>query len=178
MKKTLLTILTVTLLITLSSCAKEETDLPEGMALLDNGALDYYFYYPEGWTADRNDGMVSAYVSEKDRSNVSVTTFAASSEVYTVDDYLTMGDTTYFDHMKETFPDLEMITDGEETTLGSTPARQYVFTATVGGDLYKFRQVITYRGGDIFILTYTSTADAFDTHIDEVNSVVKEFKFK
>lgn len=178
MKKTALILAAVMLLITFTSCSKTESDIPEGMALLDNEAVDYYFYYPKEWAADRNDGMVSAYVSEKDRSNVSVTTFAASADVTSVEGYLTMGDTTYFDHMRETFPDLEMLSDGEETSLGGVPAKQYVFTATIAGDAYKFRQVIAYRYGYIYILTYTSTKDGFDTHTDEVNSVIQEFKFK
>lgn len=178
MKKIWLITVALMLLITATSCSKNESELPEGMALLDNEAVDYYFYYPENWQADRNDGMVSAYVSDKDRSNVSVTTFAAPADVTSVDGYLAMGDTTYFDHMKETFPDLEMLTDGEETTLSGVPARQYVFTATVAGDPYKFKQVITYYYGYIYMLTYTSTVEGFDTHTEEVNSIVNEFKFK
>lgn len=178
MKKLVLIMTAVMLVITFASCSKTESDIPEGMALLDNEAVDYYFYYPQGWVADRNDGMVSAYVSDKDRSNVSVTTFAAAADVTSVDGYLTMGDTTYFDNMRETFPDLEMLSDGEETSLGGVPAKQYVFTATVAGDLYKFRQIIAYRYGYIYMMTYTSTADGFDAHIDEVNSVVSEFEFK
>ncbi len=178
MKKILLILSAILLLITTTSCSKEDTGLPEGMALLDNEAVDYLFYYPQEWHADRNDGMVSAYVSEKDRSNVSVTTFAASADVASVEGYLTMGDTTYFDNMKETFPDLEMISDGEETSLGGVPAKQYVFTATVAGEVYKFRQVIAYRYGYIYMLTYTSTAEGFDTHTDDVNSIISEFKFK
>lgn len=178
MKKFTLIIIAIMLFVSLTSCSKEETGLPEGMALLDNEAVDYLFYYPEGWIADRNDGMVSAYVSDKDRSNVSVTTFAASADVTSVEGYLSMGDTTYFDNMRETFPDLEMLSEGEEISLGGVPAKQYVFTATVAGELYKFRQVIAYRYGYIYMMTYTSTADGFDTHTDEVNSIVKEFKFK
>ena len=179
MKRLTVVLIALMLLITATACSKNEnTDIPEGMTAIENEASDYVLYYPEGWQTDRNDGMISVYVSEKDRSNVSVTTFAAPADVTSVDSYLTMGDTTYFDHMKETFPDLEMLTDAEETTLGGTPARQYVFTATVAGDTYKFRQVITYYYGNVYMLTYTSTLVGFDTHTDEVNSIVKEFKFK
>lgn len=179
MKKLILTVMALMLVITMTACSKKDSgDMPEGMALLDNDALEYLFYYPEEWHADRNDGMVSAYVSDKDRSNVSVTTFAASADVTSVDGYLSMGDTTYFANMKETFDDLEMISDGEETSLGGVPAKQYVFTATVAGETYKFRQIIAYRYGYIYMVTYTSTVEGFDEHTDEVNKIVKEFKFK
>ena len=162
----------------LVSCSKEETDIPEGMAVLNGEAVEFNFYYPEDWLVDRNDGMVSVYASEKDRSNVSVTTFTASGDVTGVEGFLTMGDTTYFDNMRATFPDLEMLTDGEETSLDGVPAKQFVFTATVAGESYKFRQIISYRYGYIYILTYTSTAEGFDSHTDEVNSIISEFKFK
>ena len=178
MKKFCLIIVLVLTLLLLISCSKKETDIPDGMAVLNGDAVEFNFYYPEDWQIDRNDGMVSVYVSDKDRSNVSVTTFTAPAEVQGVDGYLTMGNTTYFDHVKATFPDLEMLTDGEEVTLGGAPARQYVFTASVSGDPYKFRQVITYYYGYIHILTYTSTIDGFDSHTDEVNKIISEFTFK
>ncbi len=179
MKRYIALFLTLLLAFSICSCSKkEESDLPEGMLLLDNGAIEYNFYYPEEWSVDRNDGMVSVYVSEKDRSNVSVVAFTANNEVSSVDDYLTMGDTTYFEHLRATFPDLEIITDGEEIALDSIPARQYVYTATVAGDAYKFRQIFTYRYGEIYMITYTSTLDGFDSHTDEVNSIITNFSFK
>lgn len=177
MKRLFLVVLLI-LAFTLVSCSKEESTMPDGMTYSENGAVDYYFYYPEEWTLDRNDGMVSAYVSEKDHSNVSVTAFTAPQGVNSVDGYISMGETNYFDHLKENFTDITLLSDGEETTLGEVPARQYVFTATVAGDEYKFRQVVAYRYGYIYILTYTSTLDAFDLHTDDVNSIIKEFEFK
>ncbi len=179
MKKITLLILTLLLSICFISCSNNENDtLPDGMALLDNPSTDFYFYYPSSWQADRNDGVVSAYVSDTDRSNISVSVMTASNEVNSVDTYLTLGDISYFDHMKSTFPDLELITDGEELTLGGVPARRYVFTASVAGDAYKFSQIIAYTNGYIYFMTYTSTVELFDSHIDEVTKTVEEFKFK
>ena len=170
-------VLAAMLLICMTSCAKDESDLPEGMLLAENEAVDYQLYYPEDWQLDRNDGMISVYVSDKDRSNVSVTAFTASDDVASVDDYLSMGETTYFDYVKETFSDLDIITDGEEITLSGVPARQYVFTATVAGDLYKFRQIIAYYYGEVYMLTYTSTAEGFDNHSEEVGKIISEVRF-
>lgn len=178
MKKFSLIFIFILILTILVSCSKKEAHIPEGMAVLNGDAVNYNFFYPENWQIDRNDGMVSVYVSDKDRSNVSVTTFTAPADIQGVDGYLTMGDTTYYDHVKATFPDFEMLSDGEETTLSGAPARQFVFTATIAGDTYKFRQVITYYYGYIHILTYTSTLEGFDSHLDEVNKIISEFKFK
>lgn len=175
-KKITALVIVLIMLLTMASCSKKDPELPEGMALLESDAVDFLFYYPQGWTADRNDGMVSAYVSPVDRSNVSVTSFPADWDTTALDDYLTK--TAYFDDLKATLPDLEMITDGEETTLGGIPARQYVFTATAAGESYKFRQIMAFLGNYVYVMTYTSTADTFDSHTDEVNRVVEEFRFR
>lgn len=175
-KKITALVIGMMMLLTMVSCSKQPSELPEGMALLESDAADFLFYYPQGWTADRNDGMLSAYVSPVDRSNVSVTSFPADWDTNTLDDYLTKS--AYFDDLKATFSDFEMITDGEETTLGGVPARQYVFTATAAGESYKFRQIMAFLGNYVYVMTYTSTADTFDAHTDEVNRVVEEFRFK
>ena len=158
----------------LTSCSsKKDPNVPDGMTIKENNAVEYYFYYPEEWVIDRNDGMVSVYVSDKDRSNVSVTTFTAPADIANVEDYLKEE---YLGYVEENFTDMKILSDGEKVTLGNIDARKYVFTATVAGNEYKFMQIITYRY--VHILTYTSTASGFDTHIDDVNNIVKAFEFK
>ncbi|MBE6700927.1 MAG: DUF1795 domain-containing protein [Ruminococcaceae bacterium] len=175
MKKLLVVTMLLTIVLTLASCSKkEETGFPEGMTYSENDAVDFMFFYPEDWTLDRNDGMVSARVSDKDHSNVSVTVFTSPEGVVDIEGYLK---DTYLGYVKENFPDLEMLSENEKTTLGGVDARQNVFSATVAGEKYQFLQVITYRYGYIYILTYTSTAEGFDSHTEEVQKIIKEFKF-
>ena len=178
MKKLLMLVTAIMLVITMTACGEKDTGLPEGMKLPENDIVDYYFYYPETWSLSRNDGMISAYVSDSDASSVSVTAFNSNQEVTSLDEYLAMDGTTYADKLKSTFLDVEILSDGEETKLHDAPARQFVFTANVGGETYKFRQIITFRFDYIYIMTYTSTLEGFDKHTDEVNKIVKEFKFK
>ena len=178
MKKYFLLMLALFALVLVTSCSKEETDIPEGMKEIENDVVEYRLFYPENWQVDRNDGMVSVFVSDKDSSNLSVTTFAASDDVISVDDYLKMDNTSYFEYMKQTFPSVEMLSSGEEIALDGVPARQFVYTASVAGEEYKFRQIFAYRYGDIFIITFTSTVDGFDKHLDEVNAIIREFKFR
>lgn len=176
MKKIILISVLILSLCLLASCSNNKApNVPEGMTLSENEAVDYYLYYPEKWTVDRNDGMVSVYVSDKDRSNVSVTAFTAPSNVNNIEDYL---NSDYLGYVESNFPELEMITAGEESTLGGVDSRRYVFSANIAGGDYKFMQNITYRYGYIYIFTYTSTLDLFDTHIDEVTKIIEEFEFK
>ncbi|MBE6650574.1 MAG: hypothetical protein E7613_04595 [Ruminococcaceae bacterium] len=178
MKKFLVLLSAFLLVITMTACGEKDSSIPEGMKLPENDIVDYYFYYPETWSLSRNDGMISAYVSEKDSSSVSITAFNSNQEVTSLDEYLAMDGTTYTEKLKSTFLDVEILSDGEETKLHDALARQFVFTANVGGETYKFRQIITFRFDYIYIMTYTSTLEGFDKHTDEVNKIVKEFKFK
>ena len=166
----------VLMLVFLTACAKEKNpDIPEGMTVSENEAVDYFLYYPEEWKINRNDGMVSVYASDNDRSNVSVTGFTAPADVSNVEDYL---NNDYLGYVESNFPELEMLTSGEVSTLGGVDSRKYVFTANIAGGDYKFMQNITYRYGYIYIFTYTSSADMFDTHIDNVNKMAEAFEFK
>lgn len=80
--KTMCVLLALVMLFSLSACGNENEDgieIPNGFLLAENEDTDYYFFYPATWILDRNDaGMTSAYVSENDFSNISITAFTAS----------------------------------------------------------------------------------------------------
>lgn len=175
-KKIILVLTVISALLMLNSCAKDkDPNVPEGMTVSENEAVDYYLYYPEEWRLDRNDGMVSVYASEGDRSNVSVTAFTVPQGVTNIEEYL---NSDYLGYVESNFPELEMLTEAEVSTLGGVESRKYVFTANIAGADYKFMQNITYRYGYVYIFTYTSTVDAFDTHIDDVTAMAEAFEFK
>ena len=68
--------------------------------------------------------------------------------------------------------------DTADCTLGGSPAKQYIYTASMSGTEYKFMQVVTIRSNEVYILTYTATAEKYDSHIEDVISMVDYFKFK
>ncbi len=176
--KKFLSILFVTFLcvLCLVSCSKgKDSDTPEGMVEAENKFVDYRFFYPENWLLDRNDGMISCHVSKDDASNVSVTAFALP-EMKPLEDYLKEEYMTYF---KANFGDMEIVEDFTDTTLDTCPAKNIVFKATVGEKSYQFSQTIALgRDGYIYIITYTSTPEAFETHVEDVEKIVSEFRFK
>ena len=93
------------LLFTLVSCGKnEEETVPDGFLKADNEGADYTFFYPATWILDRCDaGMTSAYVSESDFSNVSITAFTASGALRTVAEYV---ESYYFSQFEDNFHNL------------------------------------------------------------------------
>lgn len=176
MKKICLILVALTLAFTVVSCKKEETGVPDGMFLVENEAAYYDLYLPEGWVVDRNDGMISAHVSSTDvGSNISVTSIAVPSGYDNYREYIDKG---MIEHYKSTFPDMQVLEEFTETTLGGKSALKTVFTATVGGTEYQFEQVVTTGERlDVFVFTYTSTPELFDTHKADVEKILNELKF-
>ena len=176
MKKICLILLTIMLVFTVVSCKKNESDTPDGMFLVENDAAYYDLYLPEGWIVDRNDGMISAHVSSTDiGSNISVTSIAVPSGY---DNYREYIDKAFTEQYKSTFPDMQIIEEFAETTIGGKSALKTVFTATVGGTEYQFEQVVaTGKNLEVFVFTYTSTPELFDTHKADVDKILNELKF-
>jgi len=160
-----------------SSCGgkDDENELPEGFLMATNDAVDYYFYYPAGWTLDKNDGMISAYASEQDPATLSVTTFNAPSDFENLDKYF---NETYEELFKANFGDAAYTEKGTEILLEKYPAYRCQFVSDIAGGKYKFMQVMSVKGGYIYLITYTSSEENYDKYYDDMVKAVEYFKFK
>ena len=65
-----------------------------------------------------------------------------------------------------------------ESTLGGENARTYVFNASLGGNAYRFRQVIAVLDNMVYTLTYTAPVEHYDTYAAEVDSICANFVFR
>ena len=173
----------------LSSCAEQDNWIPKGMKKASTEAVDYTLFVPDGWTVDISTGVVSAYVSALDRSNITMIAFNLENEDsdMTIDEYWEK----YEGEMRTTFPDMEYASASTEAAeeinedgmnpvsmlLGGFSANKYVYTATVTDVKYKYMQVICIRGGIAYIFTYTSIPENFDTHLMEVDRILETFSF-
>jgi len=197
-------LLLVCLSLILSACSDPNAGwVPAGMKLASTEAVDYTMYVPESWTVDVSTGIVSAYVSVSDRSNVTMTAFNLGSD----DLYISLDEywERYQGDLIATFPDIcyteaevispaETTADGEtipaetaapehpgypiSTVMDNTAANKYYYTATVTGVTYKFMQLVSIRAGIAYVMTYTSTPDMFDEHIEEIDKIIEYFKFE
>ena len=176
MKKLALILLALMLTLTCISCSKEKTDAPAGMKDVSNGSSEFQLFIPEEWIVDRSDGMISAHVSEKDSTNVSVTAFAFPINEYnSLEEYLEKEYMTYFEN---NFSDMVIVEEFTECKVDGRDARSIVFTATVGANEYKFKQIITTSASAyLHIFTYTSSISGFDAHLEDLNNIIKEFRF-
>lgn len=196
-RKTKILLIVGLIALLLISCAEKDNWIPKGMKEASTEAVDYTIYVPDNWTVDVSTGMISAYVSEQDRSNITMIAFNLENDdsEMTVDEYwekyesemlMTFPDMEYIDEMKndtadETASTAAITGNGVTPTsmlLGGLGANKYIYTATVTDAKYKYMQVICIRGGIAYMFTYTSIPDNFDTHLEEVDRILETFSFE
>ena len=175
MKKTVLSALLAAAVICISmlvSCGGNDS-APMGFKEISDESLTYHFYVPDEWTTDISTGVTSAYFSGVDPSSVSMTAFELDRSITSVDDYWSQ----YENDFKSIFADFEYV-DKSECTLDGSPAKQYIYTATLTGEQYKFMQVVTIKNNQVYIFTYTALAEMYDSHIEDVLAILDYFDFK
>lgn len=164
----------IALSVVLASCSGNSGEAPMGYVEISDEALNYHFYIPNNWTADISTGMTSAYFDGRDPSNVSITAFELDdTSINSVDAYWELNEAD----LKLILPDMEYV-DTDDCTLGGTPAKQYVYTAKLSDTEYKFMQIVAIKSNEVYIFTYTATAEKYDSHIEDVISMVDYFEFK
>ena len=174
LQKRLLTAALAALLLALilTSCGAPATDVPEGMQLASLDGVEYALFVPETWTVNQNSGVSGAYVSSYDKSNVSLISYLPTAAL-TTEQYWDLCAESY----AAEFADFALVESGS-ATMGGMAVPYYVYTATIGGDSYKFLQAIAGNGGMFYNLTYTATVDNYDLHIEEVMQIIEEFTFR
>ncbi len=175
MKKFLAVLLLLCVALSLAACNKDQT--PDGMkdAAIENA--DYHLYVPEVWITTNTMGLSGAHAGAADKDfspNVIVTVYYPD----TVIDLPTYFTTVAKPQLDSTLEGLSMVEEGKAATLGGKDAAIYTYTYTLGGVAYKQMQVIAQNGYRIYTLTYTATADLYDTYAEEVNTILSEFTFK
>ena len=178
MKKIFALLMTfVLVLCAFCGCSARTKGAPDGMKALESSdKLDYYIYVPVTWVQDLSTGVVSAYVSASDLSNVSITQFNLE-ELKKLDEYVT----DYVEDLGENLKDFKLeegYPENGKTLLNGVEAQKLEYTATLAGNQYKYMQIICAKGGTIYYFTYTALADAYDTNMEDVNMILDNFAFK
>ena len=170
-------------LIFLFGCAKNESDVPLGMTLASDPEINKEFtlYIPDGWTVDMSTGIVSAYVSSVDRSNISVVSQRPTE--LTIKDFWDKHSV----QLSSVFEEFEILEQEVKTKLGNADAVSYTYKAKYEGKEYKFIQIFTISGSSVDrqLLTFTYTALSeetelgyvpFDRNLDSVYKIIENFK--
>ena len=192
MKKILALLLACATLLLAVSCGKTAGDAPDGYKLASNDALcDYALYVPKVWVTESNDSNYTiATLSGADKATLSV---AKLENVYAdnLDEYWSSCKEDYafltdFTVISQGTNDAGESVAWEKTTVGTGDKAKtgfrYVFTGKFGGTEYKYQQIFIVHGGAfssaLYCITYTATADKYDTHLETVNAALGYFYFK
>ena len=177
--------LAMLMIFSLASCGKEndsEVEAPSGFLMAENENTDYYFFYPSDWLLDRNDaGMTSAFVSETDFSNVSVTAFTASASYTSLLDYV---EKHYFAQFKDNFNQLEIERNQDQSIKRSSMKIDGAdviavnYTAVFSGEEYSFRAWFISYNGYIYNVLYTAKTQVFNNHLEEATVIAEQLKFR
>lgn len=162
----------------LSGCAAktEESEVPKGMKLFSNEYVDYTAYIPESWIVNEPTATPYAYAGSQDASSINIVAQSLSNEQ--IEAGLGAYWESYSESFKQNMPDFESVSEVTEGfLLDKTEASQYIYKGTVSGEKYQFQQTICMHGGYGYIITYTSTPELFNEHIEEVEQVINTFKF-
>lgn len=172
MKKVIAVILSLAAVLCLSSCSG---GAPSGMTTASGDNDAFYLYVPSTWTVNTSGGTASAYIVT-DFSNVSMTCMLPEDNISTVAEYVEYTRNALAAALK----DYENENDGAltEMTLGGKDAVSFDYSAKMGTVVYKWRQIVTMKSDTFYILTYTSTAENFDSHLEELAQIVENVSFK
>ena len=92
MKKIIAVLLAISALLSvlvLSGCSVSGVEVPDGMKIVSSENEAFYLFVPISWVSNDSSGTASAYYSDADRSNVSMTCMA-SDQVMNIDDYVAL----------------------------------------------------------------------------------------
>lgn len=157
----------------LSACSETVTDVPKGMKLASSEDADYIMYVPEEWRVDRSTLYTSAYYSSGDSSSISAAAYGMNYSDTSVDDWWKSFD----EEMRSIYTDISEITS-EDAELGGVDGRKYTFSASLNEKQYNYIVTAVLRNKYIYYITYTSTPDYYENHLEELDSVIANFAFK
>ena len=166
---------TVMCLFAFCACAKEKDEIkaPQGMILASGEKVDYYMFVPETWKVDKSELYTSAYFSHGDATNISTTAYNINTaEIKTVDDWWA----GFEKQMKDVYKDVSEI-KAADAKIDGIKGREYSFSAKLAEKEYNFIITAVIKGDNVYYITYTSTPEYNEDHLEEREQVIESFKF-
>lgn len=169
-RKIICALLALTFCLTIVGCSDKPDDVPEGYKLVSGDRLAYRFYAPEAWQINTGTDQNSVFYSLEDDSKVliSLDTKNPETDVEAYWDNFVNGELGLI----AVFNDYTFI-ESEPAVLGGKDAVSYTFSISFGSEIYKMKMVIAPHGNFFYALTYTSTPENFDKHLEDVRGMME-----
>ncbi len=174
--RTLLLLTAAVLCLSAVSC-QNKVDVPDGMQLCSEDHLEYYFFVPTSWVDNTVSGSTSAFVTSNGKHVVSVlVTSYVPEEALDIAGYWDICEEEYV----KVFDNFVLISpaEGTETTVSDMNATEFVYTADLAGESYKYNQTIFVHNGRFYTITYTATPDSYDTYLSDLAAMKANFTFR
>ncbi len=172
MKKIAIILAVIILALPLTACGEgSDVAVPNGMQLCTNDVINYNLFVPEEWTPSISTGAVGAYCSNEDPTNVSVMAWNVDSTM-TLDAWWE----SYKTDFDLVFDEMNMISD-ENATFGEVAAKRYTYTAKLGEHEYYYVQVACIHWSMVYVFTFTSTPENYETHSEDLEEMIEHFEF-
>ena len=176
MKKLSVIALVLALLMCLSAfsaCGKDDDKAPKGMVLASSEHVDYRMYVPENWKVDKSDLYTSAYFTTgADATSISVTAYGVSGNEAKVDDWWK----GFEEEIKAVYADMSKVKKSD-AVLGGVEGKEYSFSAKLADQEYNFIITAVVRNYYVYYITYTSTPEYYEKHLEERTQVIEAFEF-
>lgn len=175
MKKVLPLILILSFcLISLAGCTPDTSEAGKDEFVYNSGG--FTLYVPESWTVTLSTDCTVA--NAPDGTTVSVTPFSMSDAYYqtvsTAWEKIKSNFDTFFagnySIVDEENTDFEVIVDGYN-------AGEYIYTGTVADVSMKYKTVLTIYNTYLYIITFSTTPELYDSHEEDYTNIIKYFKF-
>ncbi len=154
--------------LSLASCKQRgEFAPPAGYQAASDEKADFHFYVPDKWTVDYSTGAAGAYFSAADPSSVSIMAWELPHADTTLDEWWELNRA----EIEKVFDDFTLESE-ENTTVDGQYAKKFVYTASLGGYRYRYQQVAAIKGTSVYLFTYASTEENYETHLDQVNEML------
>ena len=175
MKKLISLILVLcTCLALFAGCAKKSDDnAPDGMKKASGDNVDYTMYVPTAWEVDRSDLYTSAYYPGRtDMTNISATAYAIAADIATVEDWWKIHEKD----LKDLYGEMSEVAV-TNARLGGVEGKEFTFTGKYGDTQYNVIVTAAIKDFNVYYLTYTSTSEYNEDHLEERTQIVEAFRF-
>ena len=135
----------------------------------------YSLYVPSEWVIAQSDAMTLAYVSEQNKSSVSVMQWNLTEDTKTIDLW---WENYHKKELQNTFDSFSVLEEGVEWTVDGISAKCYTYTVTISGTTYKYLVTVVIDQGSLHAITYTSTEALYDETLPIVkDQILANMKF-
>lgn len=152
-----------------SGCSEKE--IPTGFKAASDNTCDFDMFVPESWTVSLKNGTAAAYCSPSDPSSISVMPGELEYTNSTVDDWWN----NYKEDLGTVFSEFTLLSE-EEASLGGVSGKCYTFTAKLGENEYRYEITAVIKHSRIYMMTFTSTDQLYESHTDTLASVKEYLK--